>query len=75
MDDTSRKKFTKAGMIWHFTKGSRLLFVLTVIFGGIQSFTDMLNPQIFRAAIDNAIGGKPSEFPAWVDRIVDSVGG
>ena len=41
----------------------------------LAALADMLSPQIIRAAIDNAIGGKEAEFPAWVMRYVDQLGG
>ncbi len=66
---------SKAGLIWYFLKGSKLLFVGSILFSALSSLADMLDPQIVRAAIDNALGGKPSEFPAWVNALVDRVGG
>ncbi|MBQ7245811.1 MAG: ABC transporter ATP-binding protein [Firmicutes bacterium] len=62
-------------LLFFFMKGSGLYFAISIIASFITAMADMLNPQIIRATIDNAIGGKPSEFPAWVNNTVDSLGG
>ncbi len=64
-----------AKLIWTFLAGSKLLFLGSILSAAVSSLADMLDPQIIRAAIDNAIGGKPSEFPAWVNDLVDRIGG
>ena len=58
-----------------FLRGSKLLFVLSICCSALTTLVDMLNPQIIRGTIDNAIGGKASEFPAWVNGIVERMGG
>ncbi len=72
MKDKTKNNFR---LIWSFLDGSRLLFVLSVAAAGISSLMEMLGPQIIRAALDNALGGKPSEFPAWVNSRVEALGG
>jgi ATP-binding cassette subfamily B protein len=64
-----------AKLIWRFLKGSKYLFLGSILASAVSSLADMLDPQIIRAAIDNAIGGKPSEFPVWVNDLVDRIGG
>jgi len=64
-----------AKLIWDFLAGSKLLFLGSILAAAVSSLADMLDPQIVRAAIDNAIGGKPSEFPTWVNDLVDRIGG
>ncbi len=75
MEKTERKTKGNAKLLWHFLKGSRALFVCSILCSAVSSLADMLDPQIFRVAIDNVIGGKPSELPAWVDRLIESAGG
>ncbi len=58
-----------------FMKGSKRLFCVSMLSAALAALCDMLSPQIIRAAIDNAIGGKEAEFPAWVMRGVDALGG
>ncbi len=70
-----KSKLSYARLLLQFLKGSKLLFILSVLFSALSSLCEMLNPQIIRAAIDNAIGGKPSTFPDWVNAIVEEAGG
>ena len=58
-----------------FLKGSKRFFIISMLCAALAALADMISPQIIRAAIDNAIGGKPAEFPAWVMRGVDAMGG
>ena len=58
-----------------FMRGSGSFFLISVLAAGMTTLVDMLNPQIIRGTIDNAIGGKPSEFPLWVNNMVESLGG
>ncbi len=71
------KKTEKSNMrlLLRFLRGSKLLFILSIVCSALTTLVDMINPQIIRGTIDNAIGGKPSGFPAWVNSIVDSMGG
>ena len=62
-------------LLLKFLEGSKLLFVLSILCSAMMTFIDMLNPQIIRGTIDNAIGGKPSQFPEWVNDMVNSLGG
>ncbi len=64
-----------AKLVGRFLKGSRLMFAVSMLTAALAALADMLSPQIIRAAIDNAIGGKPARFPAWVMALVDRVGG
>ncbi len=69
------KKKGNAGLLFRFLRGSKLLFVLSICCSALTTLVDMLNPQIIRGTIDNAIGGKPSGFPAWANAIVEQMGG
>jgi ATP-binding cassette subfamily B protein len=62
-------------LLLQFLKGSKLYFVLSIICSAMTTLIDMINPQIIRGTIDNAIGGKESGFPVWVNDIVESLGG
>ncbi len=70
-----KSKASYARLLIQFLKGSKLLFILSVLFSALSSLCEMLNPQIIRATIDNAIGGKPSTFPDWVNALVEEAGG
>ena len=69
-----KNKETRALML-RFMKGSKRLFGVSMLAAAMAALADMISPQIIRAAIDNAIGGKEASFPAWVMRGVDTLGG
>ena len=62
-------------LLWRFLKGSKRYFLITVLAAGITALADMLQPQIIRAAVDCALGGEEGDFPAFVMKLVDSIGG
>ncbi len=70
-----KNKNSSAALIWRFLHGSRLLFIVSIFSAAVSSLADMIGPQIIRAAVDNAIGGKPSNFSPSVMRLIDRFGG
>ena len=48
---------------------------MTILAAGITALADMLQPQIIRAAIDCALGGQEGDFPVFVTKLVDHIGG
>ena len=62
-------------LLWQFLKGAKRYFFVTVLAAGVTALADMLQPQIIRAAVDCALGGKQGDFPAFVMDAVDSIGG
>ena len=62
-------------LLWRFLKGAKRYFLVTVLAAGITALADMLQPQIIRAAVDCALGGKEGDFPAFVMKLVDRIGG
>ena len=77
MKDTKKKQNNRAraALLGRFLKGSKLLFAVSMLSAALAALADMLSPQIIRAAIDNAIGGKEAAFPPVVMRAVGAVGG
>ena len=69
------RKQEKLSLLWRFLKGAKRYFAVTILAAAVTALADMLMPQIIRAAIDNAIGGKEAEFPQFVMDLVDSIGG
>ncbi len=65
----------KLRLLWQFLDGSKLFFLLSILFAAVSTLADTINPQIIRAAVDCAIGGKEGNFPAFVLEAVDSIGG
>lgn len=66
---------SSAALIWHFLKGSRLLFAISIISAAVAAFADMIGPQIIRAAVDNAIGGREATYSKPVMELVARAGG
>ena len=69
------QKREKLSLLWQFLKGSKRYFLITVLAAGITALADMLQPQIIRAAVDCALGGKEGDFPRFVMELVNSLGG
>lgn len=66
---------TKANLILHFLSGSKRYFALSMIFAGLVSLLDMVNPKIISYTVDSVIGTKPAVLPGVVERLIANVGG
>lgn len=62
-------------LLWRFLKGAKRFFAASILCAAITALADMLQPQIIRAAVDCAIGGKEGNFPQFVMDAVNSIGG
>ena len=69
------KKGKKKPLLRVFLRGSRAMFALSIVSAAVSALADMINPQIIRAAVDNAIGGRAASFPAPVMKLVERLGG
>ena len=69
------QKKDKLSLLWRFLKGAKRFFLLSVLSAAVTTLADMIQPQIIRAAVDCAIGGKEGDFPAFVMDLVNSLGG
>ena len=69
------EKKAKLRLLWEFLRGSKRYFLLAILSAAVTALADMLNPQIIRAAVDNAIGGKEADFPGFVMDLVEKLGG
>ena len=75
MKKNQTEKKEKLRLLLRFLKGSKKYFLFSILSATVTALADMLNPQIIRAAVDCAIGGKEADFPPVVLKLVDSVGG
>ena len=66
---------TKTNLILHFLSGSKRYFALSMLFAGLVSLLDMVNPKIISYTVDSVIGTKPAVLPGVVARLVENVGG
>ena len=71
----SPRKTENLSLLWQFLNGAKRYFLVTVLAAGVTALADMLQPQIIRAAVDCALGGKEPDYPAYVMDLVNSVGG
>lgn len=66
---------SKINLILHFLSGSKRYFVLGMLFAGLVSLLDMVNPKIISFTVDSVIGTKPAVFPAGVSDVISAAGG
>lgn len=75
MSPTKPQKREKLALLWRFLRGAKRYFFIAILSACVTALADMLQPQIIRAAIDNAIGGKEANFPPIVMALVEKAGG
>lgn len=73
--EQNAQKRQKLTLLWQFLEGSKRFFLISILSAGVTALADMIQPQIIRAAVDCAIGGKEGDFPAFVMALVDRIGG
>ena len=63
-------------MILRFLRGSKLLFVTSMLASALAALADMVSPQIVRVAVDHVLGSAPTEtLPGFAVRLIDRAGG
>ena len=72
---SNAQKRQKLTLLWQFLTGSKRFFLASILAASVTALADMLQPQIIRAAVDCAIGGKKGDFPGFVMDFVNSIGG
>lgn len=76
MNEQKPKKQSGNGrMIWGFLRGSKALFLLSMLSSALAALADMVSPQIVRAAVDNALGGQLANLPGFAMTLVEKAGG
>ncbi len=83
MEKRKFKKGSKASLLWYFLKGSKLMFIVSILSAAASALADMITPQIIRVAVDKAIpaakgvelSGSESDLPKFVTDICESLGG
>ena len=71
----TKEKNQKLSLLLRFLKGSKRFFLISILSAAVTAFADMLQPQIIRAAVDCAIGGKEGDFPRFIMDMVERIGG
>ena len=75
MENQKIPKEYKRKLLWRFLKGSKGLFLLSMVCAALSALADMLSPQIVRVAVDNVLGGKQGQIPAFARALVEKAGG
>ena len=68
------KEYARA-LLWRFLRGSKGLFLLSMLCAALSSLAELLSPQIIRVAVDNVLGGKEAALPGFALRLVERAGG
>ncbi len=72
----NENKISNRALLMRFLKGSKALFVISMLASVVSALCDMLSPQIIRVAVDNALGGaEPTNLPAWTAALAEQCGG
>ena len=59
-----------------FLRGSKLLFVTSMLASALAALADMVSPQIVRVAVDHVLGSAPTEtLPGFAVRLIGRAGG
>ena len=74
MNDTISKTF-KRRLLWRFLKGSRALFLLSMLCAALSALADMLSPQIVCVTVDHVLGGKTDSLNPLIAALVEKLGG
>ena len=75
MENTKIPKKYKRQLLWRFLRGSKALFLLSMLCSALAALGDMVSPQIIRVAVDNVLGGKETQLPALAQRLIERAGG
>ncbi len=62
---------TKTKMLFYFLKGTKRYFLLSILFAGIVSIFDSINPKIIQYTVDSIIDSKALDAPAWLLPYID----
>lgn len=72
---TKEQKRSNRRLMLEFLRGSKLLFLAGIIVSLGVTGADMLNPQLIRFTVDTVLRQEESSTPAYVQAIVDMLGG
>lgn len=62
-------------LLWAFMKGSRILYLASIISIGIATLFSFASPLVIRYTIDSVIGGLTMEAPLWLTSTAKYLGG
>ena len=63
-------------MIMRFLRGSKLLFMISMLASALAALADMVAPQIVRVTVDHVLGSAPLDtLPVFAVRLIERAGG
>ncbi len=65
----------RRGMLWHFLKGNKRYFILSIVFSGLVSLLDLINPKIIGFTVDSCIGDQEPAFSPVLADFIAKIGG
>lgn len=71
----SEKKYSKAGLMLFFLKGSKRYFILSILSAFLVTVLDLINPQIISFTVDYVIDRKKPDFKGLRREAVSLLGG
>ena len=74
-EQKTEKRRRNRALLWQFLKGSKALYLVSILSAGITALADMAEPQVIRMAVDNALGGKEPAYSKPVMVVADALGG
>lgn len=82
MNEKKTEKKNRAGkaksnvhLMWRFLRGSKAMFMTGIVFSALTVLADMIDPQIVRMAVDNALGGQKGDYSPAVMAVINRLGG
>ncbi len=66
---------TNLSLIMYFLQGCKKYFVFSAMFTLLMSALELISPRIIAYTVDSVLGDKPAQLPAFVMRMIDSIGG
>ncbi|MCR5032324.1 MAG: ABC transporter ATP-binding protein/permease [Lachnospiraceae bacterium] len=65
----------RRAMLWHFLKGNKRFFVLSILFSGLVSLLDLINPKIIGFTVDSVIGTEETALSPYLESLILQIGG
>ena len=75
MDKNQKSAFSKVSMLWHFLKGCKTYFAISIFAAFFLTAIDMLIPQVISLTVDAVLGNDPGALSDFSAMILEKIGG
>ena len=72
---TNERFSTKKQLVWFFLQGCRRYFCASVLFAGLVSLLDLINPRIIGYTVDAVLSDGTYELPGFIENWIEGIGG